>query len=95
MPEKVPLFVLFSQLLRRLASLIKTALRGLTVVIVWLIILPNFTLWTWRFYFWSGETIIGFNNSGNQNITTSATTIETLTPVTTQPTSYLSFETLK
>ncbi|GAA5799389.1 hypothetical protein HPULCUR_004804 [Helicostylum pulchrum] len=96
MPEKVPLFVLFSQLLRRLASLIKTVVRGLTVVIVWLIILPNFTLWTWRFYFWSGETIIGFNNSGNQNATTAiTTTAETLTPVTTQPTSYLTFETLK
>ncbi|KAI7900493.1 uncharacterized protein BX663DRAFT_488410 [Cokeromyces recurvatus] len=60
MPEKVPLHVLFSQLVNRLTALLKTCLRGLTVITVWLIMLPNFTLWTWRFYFWSGENI-GFN----------------------------------
>jgi uncharacterized protein YdcH (DUF465 family) len=65
MPEKVPLYVLCSQLVHRFISLIKTVFRGLTVVIVWLIVLPNFTLWTWRFYFWSGENI-GF---GKNNIT--------------------------
>ncbi|CAO3628960.1 unnamed protein product [Mucor hiemalis] len=62
MPEKVPFYVLCSQLLHRLVAAIKTLFRGLTVVIVWLIILPNFTLWTWRFYFWSGENII-FNKN--------------------------------
>lgn len=92
MPEKVPLYVLCSQLLRRLATLIKTLFRGFTVVIVWLIILPNFTLWTWRFYFWSGETIIGFNQT-NQNSTT-ATTTTTESLITTTST-YFSFETLK
>ena len=60
MPEKVPFYVLVSQLIYRIVSLLKSTFRGLTVLIVWLIILPNFTLWTWRFYFWSGENI-GFN----------------------------------
>lgn len=60
MPESVPILVFFSQLIRRLASFLKNLFRGLTVIFVWLIILPNFTLWTWRFYFWSGEHI-GFN----------------------------------
>lgn len=64
MPERVPLYVLFTQLLYRFFSLLKTGLRGLTVVIVWLIVLPNFTLWTWRFYFWSGENI-GFYTTAN------------------------------
>ncbi|KAI8358573.1 hypothetical protein BD560DRAFT_405866 [Blakeslea trispora] len=82
MPEKVPFYVLCSQLIRRLMLLIKTCLRGLVVGIVWLVILPNFTLWTWRFYFWSGENI-GFNSYINEttqepvDIETKAETIET------------------
>ncbi|KAI8366334.1 hypothetical protein EDC96DRAFT_508584 [Choanephora cucurbitarum] len=67
MPEKVPFYVLCSQLVRRLISLMKTCLRGLVVGIVWLVILPNFTLWTWRFYFWSGENI-GFNSYVNEAV---------------------------
>ncbi|KAI8063658.1 uncharacterized protein B0P05DRAFT_555191 [Gilbertella persicaria] len=57
MPERVPLHVILSGLIRRLASLIKTCCRGLAVALVWLVVLPSFTLWTWRFYFWSGENI--------------------------------------
>ncbi|KAI8640568.1 hypothetical protein BD408DRAFT_484022 [Parasitella parasitica] len=73
MPEKVPFFVLVSQLIYRIAFLLKSAFRGLIVLIVWLIILPNFTLWTWRFYFWSGENI-GFNAHSSDLISTTSTT---------------------
>ncbi|ORX52669.1 hypothetical protein DM01DRAFT_1306354 [Hesseltinella vesiculosa] len=57
MPDRLPVEVVFRQIGRRLASSIKLVLRGLVVAIVWLVILPYSTLWTWRFYFWSGETI--------------------------------------
>lgn len=76
MPEKVPFFVLVTQLIYRIASLLKSAFRGLTVLIVWLIILPNFTLWTWRFYFWSGENI-GFNTHVMDATSTATTTTTT------------------
>jgi hypothetical protein len=78
MPDKVPFYVLISQLFHRLVSLLKTCFRGLTVVLVWLILLPNFTLWIWRFYFWSAE-YIGFNtdllfsNSSSNTIETNMT----------------------
>ncbi|KAF1798687.1 hypothetical protein FB192DRAFT_1310118 [Mucor lusitanicus] len=74
MPEKVPFFVLVTQLIYRIASLLKSAFRGLTVLIVWLIILPNFTLWTWRFYFWSGENI-GFNTHHVMDAANTTTTM--------------------
>ncbi|GAN04618.1 conserved hypothetical protein [Mucor ambiguus] len=82
MPEKVPFFVLVTQLIYRTASLLKSAFRGLTVLIVWLIILPNFTLWTWRFYFWSGENI-GFNTHGMDTATPTTTNTTTTTANTT------------
>lgn len=87
MPEKVPFYLLVSQLIRRLASGLKTLARGLLVVIVWLILLPNFTLWTWRFYFWSGESIV-FRKQDEQPKTDVLTTI-------TDETTYLSYESLK
>ncbi|KAI8882007.1 hypothetical protein K501DRAFT_252110 [Backusella circina FSU 941] len=67
MPERVPLYVLCSQFILRIMSLVKTCSRFLCVALVWLVLLPNFTLRTWRFYFWSGENI-GFTfNNDNKN----------------------------
>ncbi|KAI8987552.1 hypothetical protein BDF20DRAFT_998168 [Mycotypha africana] len=83
MPERLPFYVLCTQFIRRLSRLLKTCFRGLTVIFVWLIMLPNFTLWTWRFYFWSGENI-GFvpastyqmmNDTSSNNISTISTNI--------------------
>ncbi|CAJ0627318.1 1689_t:CDS:2 [Entrophospora sp. SA101] len=37
--------------------LVKIGLRAMLVGSVWLICLPYFTVWVWRFYFWSGEYI--------------------------------------
>jgi E3 ubiquitin-protein ligase DOA10 len=82
MPEKVPFYVLCSQLIHRLVNMTKTLLRGLTVVIVWLIVLPNFTLWTWRFYFWSGENII-FNKSTEPMLSNSTASSVAETTITT------------
>ncbi|KAI8989990.1 hypothetical protein BDB01DRAFT_894809 [Pilobolus umbonatus] len=62
MPDHVPILVVFKQLFYRVFAALKSCLRGLAVVFVWLVILPNFTLLTWRFYFWSGENI-GFNRN--------------------------------
>ncbi|KAI9265606.1 hypothetical protein BY458DRAFT_534185 [Sporodiniella umbellata] len=62
MPENVPFFVFCLQIVRRLGQLVKNLIRGLAVIFVWLVVLPNFTLWTWRFYFWSGVHI-GFNTT--------------------------------
>ncbi|KAF9128967.1 hypothetical protein BGW39_004579 [Mortierella sp. 14UC] len=31
-------------------------LRGILVAFIWLVILPYFTIWIWRLYFWIGET---------------------------------------
>jgi hypothetical protein len=67
MPEHVPVLVLFSQLIRRLATFLQLCLRGLLVLCVWLVVLPNFTLRMWRFYFWSGENI-GFSQTTNETI---------------------------
>ncbi|KAG0742313.1 hypothetical protein G6F61_004976 [Rhizopus arrhizus] len=77
MPERVPMLVFCSQLIHRSMSFLKTLLRALTVVFVWLVILPSFTLWTWRFYFWSGEHI-GFNTISTHN--TTSTEEKTLAP---------------
>ncbi|CAO3631806.1 unnamed protein product [Cunninghamella blakesleeana] len=50
--------------------------RALIVGIVWLIILPYSTLWTWRFYFWSGETL-SFFAAPVKNTNTSTDTTST------------------
>ncbi|CAO3587835.1 unnamed protein product [Absidia cylindrospora] len=68
MPDRLPLGVFVRQCLRRLVQSLKTVLRGLIVAIVWLVILPYSTLCTWRFYFWSGETI-GFFTNSTKNVT--------------------------
>lgn len=90
MPEKVPFYLLVSQLMRRIGHGLKIVARGILVVLVWLIILPNFTLWTWRFYFWSGESIVFFNRKQEDliNAEPSLTTI-------TDESSYFSYEVLK
>lgn len=95
MPEKVPFYVLCSQLLHRLVSAIKTLFRGLTVVIVWLIILPNFTLWTWRFYFWSGENIIFNKNTTELPFSNSSTLLTANNTVSTTDTESVYLTTLK
>ncbi|KAI8089411.1 uncharacterized protein BX664DRAFT_262675 [Halteromyces radiatus] len=68
MPDRLPLTVFVRQCLKRLVYYLKTLLRAIIVAIVWLVILPYSTLCTWRFYFWSGETI-GFFTNTTKNVT--------------------------
>ncbi|KAI8338940.1 hypothetical protein BC941DRAFT_373111 [Chlamydoabsidia padenii] len=68
MPDRLPLGVFVKQCLRRLVQSLKFVLRALVVGVVWLVILPYSTLCTWRFYFWSGETI-GFFTTSSKNVT--------------------------
>ncbi|KAL9559630.1 hypothetical protein MBANPS3_000336 [Mucor bainieri] len=73
MPERLPLRVLLRQSLSRLTKAFITLIRSALVIIVWLILLPTLTLWTWRFYFWSAEnmgfstTALTQNSTANQN----------------------------
>lgn len=67
MPSRIPIKVLFQQCVSRLAQGLVTAIRATLVIIVWLIILPTITIWTWRFYFWSGENIGFYSTSKNSN----------------------------
>lgn len=81
MPERIPLGVLVRQCTHRLASLFKTLLRAFVVALVWLVALPYLTLWTWRFYFWSGESIVfarrlSTNTTLLQDISSTNTTVE-------------------
>ncbi|KAI9275859.1 hypothetical protein BDA99DRAFT_496639 [Phascolomyces articulosus] len=57
MPDRIPISVLVRQCARRCGALLWTCFRAALVVVVWLVILPFLTLCTWRFYFWSGESI--------------------------------------
>ncbi|KAK4512690.1 uncharacterized protein ATC70_003395 [Mucor velutinosus] len=73
MPTRLPLHVLLRQSLSRLAKTFITLARSALVIVVWLILLPTLTLWTWRFYFWSGENI-GFSTAAlTQNTTVNQT----------------------
>lgn len=57
MPETLPAMLFVRQLRKRIVSGICIAARATLVSIVWLVILPYFTVWTWRFYFWSAENL--------------------------------------
>jgi hypothetical protein len=62
MPNQIPLKVIVRQSVSSLGSIALLLLRSFLVVCVWFLALPTATLWTWRFYFWSGENI-GFKQA--------------------------------
>ncbi|KAI8337874.1 hypothetical protein BC941DRAFT_512879 [Chlamydoabsidia padenii] len=51
MPTHIPLYLLTGQCIARCGTILKTGLRALIVTIVWLVLLPYMTLWSWRVYF--------------------------------------------
>ncbi|CAO3618449.1 unnamed protein product [Cunninghamella blakesleeana] len=69
MPQYIPTYLIIRQCIKNGSRWIKTGLRAMLVAIVWLVLLPYVTLWTWRFYFWSSESLnqhshqIGYNRS--------------------------------
>ncbi|CAG8434077.1 5282_t:CDS:10 [Diversispora eburnea] len=57
MPDTIPIVLFFRRGLRRVNLFIRLWFRAILVGTVWLITLPYMTVWVWRFYFWSGETV--------------------------------------
>src|SRR6266542_2739700 len=62
MPDTIPIILFLRRGIRRLYGLVQIWFRALLVGIVWLIALPWATVWIWRFYYWSGESIAFFIN---------------------------------
>ncbi|KAG0088507.1 hypothetical protein BGZ92_006085 [Podila epicladia] len=55
MPDVIPKSVLIKRAVDKLAKGIRFILRGILVATIWLVLVPYFTVWVWRMYFWIGE----------------------------------------
>ncbi|KAF9127020.1 hypothetical protein BGW39_006175 [Mortierella sp. 14UC] len=55
MPDSLPYWILAKRVIDTLAKGIKLILRAVLVASIWLVILPYFTIWIWRLYFWVGD----------------------------------------
>ncbi|KZP01895.1 hypothetical protein CALVIDRAFT_532640 [Calocera viscosa TUFC12733] len=60
MPRRLPLILFLRRFSLQLSTVGLLALRGALVGIVWLAMLPYSTVWTWRFFFWSGDALSWF-----------------------------------
>ncbi|KAF9100105.1 hypothetical protein BGX23_006069 [Mortierella sp. AD031] len=56
MPATIPTTVLLRRAFGKAIKGTQFFLRGVLVAFIWLVILPYFTIWIWRLYFWIGET---------------------------------------
>ncbi|KAF8946593.1 hypothetical protein BGZ47_000121 [Haplosporangium gracile] len=56
MPASIPPTILIRRAFDKVSHGIQFFLRGILVAFIWLVILPYFTIWIWRLYFWIGET---------------------------------------
>ncbi|CAO3567677.1 unnamed protein product [Mortierella alpina] len=56
MPATIPKIILLGKVVDKIAKGIQLVLRTMVVALIWLAILPYFTIWVWRLYFWIGET---------------------------------------
>jgi alpha-N-acetylglucosamine transferase len=54
MPEVLPPKLIFQQFRKKVAFILLTISRAILVSCIWLIILPYFTVWIWRLYFYLG-----------------------------------------
>ncbi|GAB5593245.1 hypothetical protein Unana1_08145 [Umbelopsis nana] len=63
MPERIPIRLFVTQFFIRGFFVLLAILRAIVVGVVWLVIVPYAALWTWRFYFWSGENIVMSSHS--------------------------------
>jgi E3 ubiquitin-protein ligase DOA10 len=79
MPDTIPFWILAKRVIDTLAKGIKLILRAILVTSIWLVILPYFTIWIWRLYFWVGDWFafsangLGVPNMYIENATTVAT----------------------
>lgn len=55
MPEVLPTRLIFQQFQKKFATMMLTVSRAILVSFIWLIILPYFTVWIWRMYFFLGH----------------------------------------
>ncbi|KAF9199662.1 hypothetical protein BGZ49_010191, partial [Haplosporangium sp. Z 27] len=55
MPESIPTWILVREGVEALGTGVKLFLRAILVITIWLVILPYFTIWVWRLYFWIGD----------------------------------------
>ncbi|KAF9318740.1 hypothetical protein BG003_010668 [Podila horticola] len=80
MPDVIPKSVLIRRAVDKLAKGIRFILRGFLVATIWLVLVPYFTVWVWRMYFWIGEKF-AYNINGLEaplwNTTYSTTTSPT------------------
>lgn len=68
MPIRLPSRIILKRIMHLITSTLATFVRTILVIIVWIILLPTLTIWTWRFYFWSGENI-GFASVSSSVVT--------------------------
>ncbi|KAF8929299.1 hypothetical protein BGZ58_009030 [Dissophora ornata] len=55
MPETIPRWILVKKGIDTMGAGVKLVLRAILVTMIWLVILPYFTIWIWRLYFWVGD----------------------------------------
>ncbi|KAG0318326.1 hypothetical protein BGZ99_005746 [Dissophora globulifera] len=55
MPETIPKWILVKKGIDTMGTGVKLILRAILVAMIWLVILPYFTIWIWRLYFWVGD----------------------------------------
>ncbi|KAF9343073.1 hypothetical protein BGX26_006305, partial [Mortierella sp. AD094] len=63
MPDSIPKWILIREGFEALGTGVKLILRAILVITIWLVILPYFTIWIWRLYFWVGDWF-AFNANG-------------------------------
>lgn len=77
MPERVPFSILLTKSFQQSITIFKQLGRALLVIFVWLMLVPNVTLFSWRFFFWSGENI-GIRVNATEPIQHGNQTMETI-----------------
>ena len=83
MPETLPITLFIKQLYKKAVFLSCTVIRAFVVSSVWLILLPYLTVWTWRFYLWSGENLAHrLSRLQNINVTSSLSSSATASLIT-------------
>lgn len=83
MPEILPTKLIFQQFRKKFAYVLLTISRAILVSFIWLIVLPYFTVWIWRMYFFLGNHVSKRllrlqemkNQIGSATSTTNITTI--------------------
>ncbi|KAI9498992.1 hypothetical protein BDB00DRAFT_867061 [Zychaea mexicana] len=97
MPDTLPATLFVKQFYIKLVFLACTAARAAIVSSVWLLVLPYLTVWTWRFYLWSGENLAHrlsrFQSISIINATNTATTTITATATATAKAAFSSSST--